>query len=82
MSITVIIADDHAIFRQGLVPLLEAESGIELVAQTANGKDAWQLIQSLRPDVAILDISMPDVTGLDVARQAKAAKLDTPASFS
>ena len=77
MSITVIIADDHAIFRQGLVPLLEAASDIELVAQTANGKDAWQLIESLRPDVAILDISMPDVTGLDVARRVEAAKLPT-----
>ncbi|MGY6215361.1 response regulator [Methylolobus aquaticus] len=77
MSITVIIADDHAIFRQGLVPLLEGETSIELVAQAANGADAWKLIESLKPDVAILDVSMPDITGLDVARRVEAAKLDT-----
>jgi DNA-binding NarL/FixJ family response regulator len=77
MSITVLVADDHAIFRQGLVPLLEAESSIELVAQAGNGTDAWRLIESLQPDVAIVDVSMPDITGLTVARRVEAAKLDT-----
>ena len=77
MPIGVIVADDHAIFRQGLASLLQAEADIALLAQAANGADAWRLIESLRPDVAILDLSMPEATGIEVARRVEAAGLDT-----
>jgi len=69
MSIKIVLADDHAIIRQGLAPLFEAEQGMELVAQAGNGGEAWELIESFRPDVAILDISMPEMTGIEVARR-------------
>jgi DNA-binding NarL/FixJ family response regulator len=77
MPITVIVADDHAIFRQGLAFLLQAESDITLLAHASNGSEAWGLIESLRPDVAILDLSMPESTGIEVARRVEAAGLDT-----
>lgn len=77
MPITVIVADDHAIFRQGLASLLQAEADIALLAQAVDGAEAWGLIESLRPDVAILDLSMPQLTGIEVARRVEAACLDT-----
>jgi DNA-binding NarL/FixJ family response regulator len=77
MSIKIILADDHAIIRQGLAPLFEAEQGMELLAQAGNGREAWELIESLRPDVAILDISMPEMTGIEVTRKVVDAGFDT-----
>ena len=77
MSIGVIVADDHAIFRQGLASLLQAEADIVLLAQASTGAEAWGLIESLRPDVAILDLSMPQLSGIEVARRVEAAGLDT-----
>ena len=77
MPITIVLADDHAIIRQGLVPLFEAEQGMELSAQAGNGREAWEIIESLRPDVAILDISMPEMTGVEVTRRVVDAGFDT-----
>ncbi len=77
MTTTVILADDHAMFRQGLVPLLDAEHELELLAQAGNGREAWELIEALEPDVAILDISMPEMTGIEVARKTVDAGLST-----
>jgi DNA-binding NarL/FixJ family response regulator len=77
MTTSVIVADDHAILRQGLASLLRAEADLVLLAQAANGADAWRLIESLRPDIAILDLSMPEPTGIEVARRVEAAGLDT-----
>jgi DNA-binding NarL/FixJ family response regulator len=77
VPIGVIAADDHAIFRQGLAALLQAEADIALLAQAANGAEAWGLIESLRPDVAILDLNMPQLTGVEIARRVDAAGLDT-----
>ncbi len=77
MPISVISADHHAIFRQGLAVLLEETEDITLLAQATNGREAWDLIMRLQPDVAILDLSMPEMTGLDVARKTDAAGLNT-----
>ncbi len=77
MPITVIVADDHAIFRQGLASLLQAEADIALLAQAADGAEAWGLIESLRPEVAILDLSMPQLTGIEVTRRVEEAGCDT-----
>ena len=77
LSIKVILADDHAVFRQGLALLVQAADDIELLAQATNGSEAWTLIKSLRPDVAILDVSMPESTGIEVARRVEAEGLDT-----
>jgi DNA-binding NarL/FixJ family response regulator len=73
----VILADDHAIFRQGLAALLQGEPDIALLAQAADGEAAWVLIEAHQPDVAILDLAMPKATGIEVARRAAAAAFDT-----
>jgi DNA-binding NarL/FixJ family response regulator len=77
MPISVIVADDHAIFRQGLVALLQMAEDLELLGQAGNGREAWERIEGLKPDVAILDIAMPAMTGTEVARRAVAAGLPT-----
>ncbi len=77
MPIGVILADDHAIVRQGLAALLQAELDLTLLAQATDGAAAFQLIETLNPDLAILDLSMPQATGIEVVRQVEAAGLDT-----
>ncbi len=77
MQIRLILADDHAIFRQGLAPLVEAEPEFHLVSQAADGREAWELIKVLQPDVAIVDVTMPELTGIEVARKTTAAGFAT-----
>lgn len=77
MPINVLIADPHAIFRQGLASLLEKVDDISLIAQATNGKEAWDLIVRLRPDIAILDLNMAEMTGIEVARKSHAADFET-----
>lgn len=68
MPICVVLADDHAMIRQGLRVILEAE-GFQVVGEASNGAEALDLCQKVRPDVAVLDISMPLLNGLDAAGQ-------------
>ena len=70
-----LLADDHSIVRRGLRGLLEA-AGLTVVAEAADGLEAVRLCEDLRPDILILDIAMPKLTGLEVA--ARAQKLDRP----
>jgi DNA-binding NarL/FixJ family response regulator len=63
----VILADDHAMMRAGLRALLESSEGVEIVAETGDGREAVALIASHQPDIAILDISMPGLNGIEVA---------------
>jgi DNA-binding NarL/FixJ family response regulator len=65
------VADDHSLFREGLVSLLEA-AGFEVVAQAGGGTDAVEAVLRLRPDVVLLDITMPEVNGLEALRQIRA----------
>ena len=67
MSLQIILADDHPIVRQGFKALLERE-GFEVVGEASDGHEASRLAQTLRPDVAVLDLSMPGLNGLDAAR--------------
>ena len=69
MAIRVYIADDHAVVRDGLRALLEANAEIKVVGDAASGLTALGEIESLQPDVAILDISMPELNGIAVAEQ-------------
>ena len=66
--ITILLADDHKIFRDGLRPLFTAQPDMEVVAEAENGRDALRLAEELRPTVAVLDISMPELSGLEVTR--------------
>jgi DNA-binding NarL/FixJ family response regulator len=68
--LTLIIADDHPLFRKGLVEVLRDEPGIRIVAEAGDGAAALELIERTRPDLALLDIAMPKLSGLDVARLA------------
>ena len=70
-DVRVIVAEDHTIVRKGLTSLLEAEPGFEVVSEAANGREALQLAEQLRPDVVLMDISMPGLNGLEATRQIR-----------
>lgn len=67
--VRIIIADDHAIVRQGLRRLVEGHPGWEVCAETENGRQTLEQVQLLKPDVLVLDVSMPELNGLEVARR-------------
>jgi DNA-binding NarL/FixJ family response regulator len=67
----VLIADDHGIVRSGLRMLLERQDGIEVIAEADNGGDARELALQHRPDLAILDVKMPGLSGLEVTRELR-----------
>lgn len=65
----ILIADDHPIFRRGLCDVIQTDAELHLVGQACNGEEALKLIDELRPDIAILDVHMPKLSGLQVARK-------------
>jgi len=67
-SIRVILADDHALVRAGIRKFLESAEDIQVVAEAGDGAQAIEVIQSQNPDVAVLDIQMPEMSGIDVTR--------------
>jgi DNA-binding NarL/FixJ family response regulator len=67
----ILIADDHPIFRRGLCDVIETDPSLELVGQAANGEEALHSIAELKPDIAILDVHMPRLTGLQAARRLR-----------
>ncbi len=71
MPIRILIADDHAILRDGLASLLSKEADFEVVGQAHDGPSALELLRKLKPDVAVLDISMPPPNGIEVCRTIK-----------
>jgi two-component system response regulator NreC len=68
MAIRVVLADDHVLVRQGLKSLLERE-GFQVVAEASDGQEALRHVESLKPDILVMDISMPILNGLEAARQ-------------
>jgi DNA-binding NarL/FixJ family response regulator len=70
-KIRVVIADDHAVVREGTRTLLEREEDMQVVGEAADGEEAIKRIEELKPDVAILDISMPKLSGIEVTRRIK-----------
>ena len=72
-SIRVLIADDHPIFRKGLRTLLEAEHGFTVVGEAGGGEEAIRLAQQLKPDILLLDLAMPGVSGMDALAELAAA---------
>jgi DNA-binding NarL/FixJ family response regulator len=69
MSIKILLVDDHAIVRQGLHSLLEKEPDIEVVGEAEDGREALELVSKLMPDVVVMDITMPNLNGVDATRQ-------------
>ena len=73
MTISVLLADDHSVVRDGLKALLEAQADLRVVAAVGDGRAAVEHATRLQPDVAVLDISMPDLNGIEAARRIRAA---------
>ena len=69
MSIRILLADDHKITRQGLRSLLEKQQDMEVVAEAENGRTAVRLAAEMAPDVVIMDLTMPDLNGVEATRQ-------------
>ncbi|MEX0744327.1 MAG: response regulator transcription factor [Phycisphaeraceae bacterium] len=68
-KVRVLLADDHTIFRQGLRTLLETMGDLEVVGEASNGREAVDLARELRPDIVIMDVSMPEMDGIEAARR-------------
>lgn len=68
-SIRVVIVDDHAVVREGTRQLLDADSGLEVVGEAESGREALRVIADLLPDVVLLDLALPDISGIEVARR-------------
>ena len=71
MIVTVLLADDHPIVRQGLKHLLDAESNLKVVGEASSGLQAVQLTEKIKPRILIVDIMMPELNGLEVLKQVK-----------
>jgi DNA-binding NarL/FixJ family response regulator len=69
MSIRILLADDHQMIRDGLRSLLEKERDMAVVADCANGREAVRLALELKPEIVIMDVSMPDLNGIEATRQ-------------
>jgi DNA-binding NarL/FixJ family response regulator len=76
-KIRVLLADDHTLVRAGIRSLLETFENLEVVAESGDGREALELISRHRPDVALLDIGMPGMNGIEVARQSVRASPKT-----
>lgn len=77
MTIRIILADDHKITRDGLRAMLDQQSGMEVVGVAENGRQAIRMASELEPDVVVMDISMPELNGIEATRQIKADLPDT-----
>src|ERR1035438_535039 len=76
-KISVLLAEDHVVVRQGLRSLLSAEPDIEVVGEAGNGRQAVKMAQELRPDVVVMDIAMPYLNGLEATSQIVSDKIPT-----
>jgi len=72
MSTRILIADDHQMLREGLRAILEKDEEIEVIGEASDGRTAVAMARTLRPDVVAMDISMPDLNGVEATRQIKA----------
>jgi DNA-binding NarL/FixJ family response regulator len=78
MPIRVLVADDQDIVRAGLRMILDAQPGIEVVGEAADGREAVALARALRPDVCLFDIRMPEIDGIEATRQLAGPDIDDP----
>src|SRR2546428_8476236 len=69
MSLRILVVDDHAVVRRGVRSLLESHEGWEVCGEATNGRDAVEQSRRLRPDVVVMDLSLPELNGLDATRQ-------------
>jgi DNA-binding NarL/FixJ family response regulator len=77
VSIRVVIADDHSLVRQGVARYLDSSDGIGVVGEAATGTEIVRVVEEVQPDVALLDIRMPEMDGLEAARAIREARPET-----
>lgn len=77
MPVTIVLADDHEVVRQGLRTILKARPEWDISGEAENGQDTIRAVQDLKPDVLILDITMPVMSGLEVTQQISKSHPDT-----
>jgi DNA-binding NarL/FixJ family response regulator len=70
-KLRVLLADDHAMIRDGVKALINGESDMEVVGEASDGREAWHKVKSLQPDILILDITMPDLNGVQATERIK-----------
>ena len=73
--IRIILADDHAVMRRGLRLVLEEQKDFQVIGEASDGREAVALVETLKPDVVVLDITMPNMNGIEAARQISAKQL-------
>ncbi len=71
MGIRIVLADDHVVMRHGLSQVLQQEEGMEIVGQASDGRSAIKLVKELVPDVVVMDITMPDLNGIEATREIR-----------
>jgi len=77
--IRILIADDHPIFRSGLTRLIELDKELELIGEATDGSEALNMVQQKKPDILLMDLAMPGLTGIDVLQQLTKLNLNTRA---
>ncbi|MEO6694401.1 MAG: response regulator transcription factor [Ignavibacteria bacterium] len=80
-KIRILIADDHPVFRSGLMKIIESDKEIEIIGEADNGEAALDKIIELNPDIALLDIDMPKMTGIQVLIELKKRKINIKTIF-
>jgi len=74
---TILIIDDHPLFREGLKAIIERDNRFEVVGEAGNGREGLRLVKELKPDLALVDMSLPDQSGIQLTRELKNASLKT-----
>ena len=74
-KLSIVLADDHTILREGLRALLAADSNFEIVGEARDGREAVRCVEKLGPDLLLMDLSMPRMSGMDAIREIKSAIL-------
>ena len=71
MTIRLLLVDDHAVIRLGMRMLFDSEPDIEIVAEAENGQEALEAVQQFDPDIVLMDIGLPDISGIEATRRIK-----------
>ncbi len=69
----ILLADDHAVVRQGFKMILSAQTDMEIVGEAGNGREAVELAESLKPDIVVMDVAMPELNGIEATRRLSAS---------